>query len=277
MSAKRVFVTGGNAGIGLALCKQLIVDHGCFVYMGARSLERGTNAIKSLIKAVPEASGQIELVQIDTCSAESVKAAAQSLATQLDGNKLYALVNNAGTGINHDVSREDIIKTNVYGVKLVTEAIAPLIDASEGRIVNLGSGAGPGYVRKLSDKETQTFLSSREITLEELHAYLTKTMQTGRLDPMTCYRLSKAAVHKYTEIAAKTYPTLKINAVSPGFVNTNMTKGFGASLSPAQGTVSIRHCLFGELKGNAWYYGSDAKRSPLHLMRDPGDPEFAGY
>ena len=96
MSAKRVFVTGGNAGIGYALCKQLIVDHGCFVYMGARSTERGTNAIKSLIKEAPEASSQIELIQIDTSSAESVQAAAQSLASKLDGNKLYALVNNAG-------------------------------------------------------------------------------------------------------------------------------------------------------------------------------------
>jgi NAD(P)-dependent dehydrogenase (short-subunit alcohol dehydrogenase family) len=34
---KRVLVTGGNAGIGLALCRQLCVDHGCHVIMGSRS------------------------------------------------------------------------------------------------------------------------------------------------------------------------------------------------------------------------------------------------
>jgi len=28
---KRVFVTGGNAGIGMALCKQLASEDGCYV------------------------------------------------------------------------------------------------------------------------------------------------------------------------------------------------------------------------------------------------------
>jgi len=70
---------------------------------------------------------------------------------------------------------------------------------------------------------------------------------------------------------------LKINAISPGFVDTALTAGYGASLTPEQGTVAIRHCLFKELEGNGWYYGSDAVRSPLHFMRNPGEPAFAGY
>jgi len=41
VSQKHVLVTGGNAGIGLALCKLLAVEDGCYVYMGTRSLERG--------------------------------------------------------------------------------------------------------------------------------------------------------------------------------------------------------------------------------------------
>lgn len=48
--AKKVVVTGGNAGIGFALCQQLIVEHGCYVFMGSRSVERGEAAIKSLIE-----------------------------------------------------------------------------------------------------------------------------------------------------------------------------------------------------------------------------------
>ena len=46
---KRIIVTGGNAGIGYALCKQLIVDHGCYVYMGSRNVDRGNTAIEKLI------------------------------------------------------------------------------------------------------------------------------------------------------------------------------------------------------------------------------------
>ena len=38
---KKVVVTGGNSGIGLALCEQLATENGCYVYMGSRSAERG--------------------------------------------------------------------------------------------------------------------------------------------------------------------------------------------------------------------------------------------
>ena len=35
-------------------------------------------------------------------------------------------------------------------------------------------------------------------------------------------------------------------------------------------------CLFDELPGNGFYYGSDGLRSPLHFMREPGEPEYDG-
>ena len=56
-----------------------------------------------------------------------------------------------------------------------------------------------------------------------------------------------------------------------------MTKGFGATKPPEEGTVSIRHCLFQDWGGgNGWYFGSDAERSPLHFMRNPGEPVYDG-
>jgi len=59
---KRVVVTGGNAGIGFALCKQLALEDGCYVYMGTRSLERGGAALEGLKKEHPECAGKIELL-----------------------------------------------------------------------------------------------------------------------------------------------------------------------------------------------------------------------
>ena len=57
-----------------------------------------------------------------------------------------------------------------------------------------------------------------------------------------------------------------------------MTKDFQGNKKPVEeGTVSIKHCLFADLDGNGWYYGSDAVRSPLHYMRSPGEPAFTGY
>jgi NAD(P)-dependent dehydrogenase (short-subunit alcohol dehydrogenase family) len=45
---KTILVTGGNAGIGFALCGQLVSDHGCKVYMGARNEERGNKAVEDI-------------------------------------------------------------------------------------------------------------------------------------------------------------------------------------------------------------------------------------
>ena len=50
ISMQRVFVTGGNSGIGFELCKQLIKKHGCHVFMGARNMDKGTAAIEQIVK-----------------------------------------------------------------------------------------------------------------------------------------------------------------------------------------------------------------------------------
>eukprot|EP01052_Picozoa_sp_SAG31_P054500 SAG31_NODE_14542_length_800_cov_1.253923_2_plen_89_part_00 len=76
-------------------------------------------------------------------------------------------------------------------------------------------------------------------------------------------------------VQAKKYPNLLCTSLSPGFIQTNMTEGFGARLSPEQGTVSLMRCLFGDVI-SGYYYGSDGLRSPLTVTRDPGTPEYQG-
>ena len=48
---RHVLVTGGNAGIGLALCQRLVVESGCHVYLGARSAEKGKAAVAEIVAA----------------------------------------------------------------------------------------------------------------------------------------------------------------------------------------------------------------------------------
>ena len=82
--------------------------------------------------------------------------------------KLYALVNNAGCVENESTTRQGMIDTNVQGPKLMTEAIVPLIDQDCGRIVNIGSGGGPGWVKSLTDEAEIKFWSSQQIEWEEM-------------------------------------------------------------------------------------------------------------
>jgi hypothetical protein len=72
------------------------------------------------------------------------------------------------------------------------------------------------------------------------------------------------------------HPEITSSCVSPGWIKTKLVGDSGATKRPEEGTVSIRHCLFQPLEGNGWYYGSDAVRSPLHFMRNPGEPAYDG-
>ena len=126
-------MTGGNAGIGFALCKQLTYDHGCHVYMGSRSLEKGTAAVKSIMDGLPAScKGKCEVVQLDTSSDESVISAAAVVKPILDaeGVQLYAIVNNAGAGLGHGVAPDVVMNTNLFGPKRVVEAFMPLLSKS---------------------------------------------------------------------------------------------------------------------------------------------------
>ena len=204
----------------------------------------------------------------------SIKACAETVKTKLGDEKLYALVNNAGV-FKREPEKELMIQTNVYGTKNMTEAFTSLI-ADGGRIVNLGSGVGAGYVSKL-DKEKQNFLSSKQVTWEELEAYLKAEAPTTD-DGIPSYGLTKAIIHKYSEITAKANSKLIVSAVTPGFVETNLTAKVGGNkLTPEQGCKSTLHTLFADLGGSGFYFGSDALRSPLHVTRNAGEPEFTGY
>ncbi len=96
---KRVLVTGGNAGIGLALVKQLATEDHYHVYLGARTLEKATEAVQSILSTSPPGT-TIDPLVIDPGNDESVLAAASSLRSL--GVTLFGLVNNAGTGFKHN-------------------------------------------------------------------------------------------------------------------------------------------------------------------------------
>jgi len=270
VSLKNILVTGGNTGIGYALCKQLAVDHGCHVFLAARNEQKGRTAVAQIndMKA-----NSCDFIEMDTSVDASVIEAAATVKSKLAANKeqLYALVNNAGIGWSHD--GQTILNTNLYGPKRVSEAFTSLLDPENGRIVNVGSGSGPNYVQSCNNQQLKRQLCDpTTVTWDFIDQHAKAFVGKSGND----YGLSKALLTCYTGLLAREHPNLKINCISPGFIDTQLTKGFGASKTPEEGTVAIQHCLFSELNGNGWYYGSDAVRSPLHYMRNPGEPPYDG-
>ena len=95
----------------------------------------------------------------------------------LGDQKLYGLVNNAGTGIEHGVTDNVVINTNFYGPKRVCDNFMSIMDQKSGRIVNVGSGGGPAFVNKISDvavkKQVLRFKAVLKIySLEPNYLYL---------------------------------------------------------------------------------------------------------
>jgi len=231
--------------------------------------------MKGILEEVPAAADKIEVLLIDVCDDASVTAAAASLKTK--GVTLYGLVNNAGVGLaqaNAPNGAEGILGTNLYGVKRVSEAMQPLIDPSEGRIVNTSSGAASAFV-KGQDAPTKALFSNVDLTFDQLEAAIKAAIESNNVGWGNGYGLSKAALSAFTLVQAKLYPNLKVVSLSPGFIDTPMTAGFGARLTPEQGCVSSIKCLF-EPVTSGFYYGSDGLRSPLTMTRDPGTPEYEG-
>lgn len=141
---KSILITGASTGIGRNLAETL-AENGYHVYAGARKEED---------LAELDAIDNITAVRLDVTSQDEIDAVAAMIREK--GTGLYALVNNAGVGGGGQVvdtpveNQAFIYRVNVEGVYRTTQAFAPLVMESKGRIVTTGSIAGtisafPGF------------------------------------------------------------------------------------------------------------------------------------
>lgn len=270
---RHVLVTGANKGIGRAIVKKILTDQeGTFVFLGSRDAKLGDSAKEGIVKEAPECDGRISVVPLDVTDDASVQAAAEAVQAQLGGEKLFAICNNAGIGFGNSIP--DTLNTNLYGPKRVTEAFLPLLDSSGGKIVNIASASGPMFVANCPP-ERQALFTDFSTTWDQLKALMDEASAAPDYDGVA-YGLSKACLNVYTYQLAQQYPDLRINSCTPGYINTDLTRGMGATNPPEKGTIAPLYCIFGDPPGTGRYYGSDAVRSPLDRYRGPGDPPFEG-
>lgn len=162
---KAVLVTGATSGIGLHIAKRF-ASEGYLVYAGARQQED----IDRLNKF-----DNIVAIRLDVTNQDDINAAVAQIRDA--GHGLWGLINNAGVFIGGPVTEVSIEETmwlfdvNVFGVYRVTQAFAPLIIESKGRISTIGSISGIGSGRffsqySMSKHAMEAFTDSLAIELE---------------------------------------------------------------------------------------------------------------
>jgi NAD(P)-dependent dehydrogenase (short-subunit alcohol dehydrogenase family) len=202
---KYALVTGGNRGIGFAICQGLLAS-GLNVIVAARSLDNAKTAAEKL----QSTQKKVHVVELDVADDQSIGRAAQHLTQEIP--HLDILVNNAGIypdeGVNIlTISRELLdrtMNTNVFGPIRTSQAFLPLLEkAFQARIINVSSGYG------------------------QLNG-LSFNVPSYCLSKLT---LNGATIMLADALRAKSIP---VNAIDPGWVKTDMG-GSSAPRSPQQG------------------------------------------
>lgn len=223
---KTALVTGANKGIGFEVAKRLAQNE-YFVYLGCRDLEKGLSAVQNL-----QAAGlsNVAAVQLDVTSSASVNAAHKTIAEKSPA--LDVLINNAGisgpfqqsaleTTVEHIKA---VFETNLFGVARVTQAFIDLLKKSTApRIVNVSTAMA-------------------SLTLA---ADLTSGNFPTRF---AIYQSSKSALNMYTiNLAYELLGTpFKVNAVCPGYTQTDFTNHQGTSTVQEAGQRIVKYATIGE-------------------------------
>jgi 3-oxoacyl-[acyl-carrier protein] reductase len=188
---KVALVTGASRGIGRAIALALAGEGAAVVINYASS----SQAAEEVVAEISAAGGQAIAVAGDVSKADQVEALVQAAMDKW--GRVDILVNNAG--ITRDtlllrMSPEDwqaVIDLNLTGVFLCTRAVSKImLKQRSGRIINITSVAG----------------------------------QMGNPGQAN-YSAAKAGVIGFTKTVAKELSSraITVNAVAPGFINTDMT------------------------------------------------------
>ena len=234
MNDKRIaLVTGANQGIGLQVAKDLAAA-GFHALVGSRDLARGMEAAAAV-------GPNGHAIQLDVTDQASVTAAATRIRREF--GRLDVLVQNAaisntdrlpGQSVEEhakttrpsNVSLEQmraVWETNVFGVLSVYQTMLPLLRGSPGAcIVNVSSGAGS--LTRISDPAFP-----------------------GRSIFGPTYPASKTALNALTlAMAIELEPEgIKVNAVSPGFIRTNLNGNAGTGSVEEGAREILRLALLG--------------------------------
>jgi 3-oxoacyl-[acyl-carrier protein] reductase len=195
---RNVIVSGGSRGLGLAITTTLAAA-GYRVVAIARS---GSEPLAAAIDDCSQAGqGAIEFRAFDLFDTAAMPAFVRELRQQF--GPVYGLVNNAGLGtsgvlgIMADADIERLIRLNTLSPIILSKyVVRSMMAAKEGRVINIAS-------------------------------VVALTGYSG----LSVYSATKASLVGFTRSLAREVGAfgITVNAIAPGFVDTEMTEQLGAA------------------------------------------------
>ena len=192
LHGKVAIVTGGNGGIGKSIARGL-ASVGTNIVIAARNEVKTTEAVREISE---EFGTQVIGVRVDLQQEEQIRnLAAKTLETF---GCIDILVNNAGMNIrkfpqDYEAAEwEEILDTNLRGAFLCSQAVYPIMKkVGGGKIINIGS--------------------------------MTSIFGGAKLAP---YGSSKGGIVQLTRSLAVAWAPddIQVNAILPGFINTDLTR-----------------------------------------------------
>ena len=197
MQNRVAFVTGASRGIGKA-CALALADSGARVALASRQRDK----LEEVAAEIRSRSREAYVVELDIASDDSIKAAIGATAKEF--GRIDILVNNAGItrdGLALRMKKDDwsaVLETNLTGAfRTIQQVLQGMMRERWGRIINISSVVG-------------------------------EAGNAGQAN----YAASKAGLIGLTKSMAQEMASrqITVNAVSPGFIETEMTVGLSAEM-----------------------------------------------
>ena len=203
LTGKVALVTGGNGGIGLGMARGL-ADAGASVMVAGRDADKNRRAVAAL-------GGNADAVAVDMAEESGCRAAVDAAVRKF--GRLDILVNNAGINIRkppQDYSLAEwhsVLNINLTSLFVCCQAAYPHLRARGGKIINIGS-----------------------------------MMSIFGASFAAPYGASKGGVVQLTKSLAAAWASdnIQVNAVLPGWIDTELTKGARQQVSGLHEKVLAR-------------------------------------